>query len=226
MIKLDYLKPYVTENINPKMFDTIQFVKEKCQLPNNFNHGTDFFRWNFEELDKYLSSLKLNKKDLEILSMPCSTWEEVYTLSSIMEKNNLKYKIDGVDFSEECLEKWRKWIYDIPNSNIDQLKNIFNIKNGKIILKNEIDNNIKFKYWDIFSKDWLENKKYDIISFQNLIIHFQDEEKKLKMMVENIDSLLNIWGVIFTDDVEINTIIRYTWDKYEKIWTSMLKKVN
>ena len=220
---LNKIKP-----IDKKDLLKIQFYRKKTQLELYFNNATSFFRWNFDELEKYISeNIKWFQK---ILSLPCSIWPEAYSAWAIMEKLNIPYKIDWVDFSPKCIEKAKKWTYDIDKDKVsidleclDKYENFFSVENRKIVVSEDIKKNINFFKGDIFTKEGLKWKKYDIIIFQNLIIHFQDDPWKIKIMIKNIKSLIKKWGIIFTDDVEINSIIRNLDWKYEKIWKSIIK---
>ena len=95
-------------------------------------------------------------------------------------KNNnrtLLYEIekDKVSIDEKYLKKY---------------KNFFQVKNWKIIVNNRLKEKISFYRWDILTKKWLINKKYDVIVFQNLVSHFQDEPGKIKIMIKNLENLL------------------------------------
>jgi len=204
------------------------FYREKSQLELYFNNATTFFRWNFDEFEKYvLENVNWYQK---ILSLPCSIGPEAYSIWAIMENLNYSYSIDGVDFSNKCIEKAKSWFYKIEKDKVsidlnylDKYEKFFTVKNREILVNNKLKEKTSFFKWDILTKEWLKWKKYDIIIFQNLIIHFQDDPGKIKIMIKNLKSLLKKWGIIFTDDVEINSIIRNLNWKYEKIWKSIIK---
>jgi len=227
IIKWNINKP---KEIDKSSLSKIRFYKRKSQLELFFNNATTFFRWNFDELEKYLLNNWGYKK---ILSLPCSIWPEAYSMWAIMEKLKIPYDIDGVDYSEKCIKKAKEWFYNIgiDQVNIDKnylhkYQNLIKLEEKEIIINKTLKEKINFFKGDIFTKENLNWKKYDIIIFQNLIIHFQDEPKKIEIMVKNLLSLLKKWWIIFTDDVEINSIIRIlenSGTKYKKIWNSIIK---
>jgi len=217
-----------TTKLSTDILKKIHFYTKKSQLELYFNHATTFFRWNFEEFEEYIAN---NISWYQtILSLPCSIWPEAYSIAAIMENLHIPYHIDGVDFSQKCIEKAKMGFYNIETDKVtidlnylDKYEHFFSVKNQKIYVNPKLKEKIVFFTWDILTKAWLPEKKYDIIVFQNLIIHFQDDPWKIKIMVKNLKSLLKKWGIIFTDDVEINSIIRNLDWKYEKIGKSLIK---
>ena len=218
------------QKIDKNNLTKIKFYKRKSQLELFFNNATTFFRWNFDELEKYLSNNYWYKK---ILSLPCSIWPEAYSIWAIMEDLQIPYDIDGVDYSEKCIKKAKEGFYNIEIDKVGidkpylkKYKKLIKLKQKNIIIDDKLKKKINFFKGDIFTKENLNWRKYDIIIFQNLIIHFQDEPKKIEIMVKNLLSLLKNNWIIFTDDVEINSIIRVLenlWIKYKKIWKSIIK---
>lgn len=71
------------------------------------NHTTHFFRGEIEDFREIAKSFS-EKNHLEVLSLPCSTGQEVYSYCAILEKMNIPHHIDGVDISEKCLEIAKK----------------------------------------------------------------------------------------------------------------------
>lgn len=157
---------------------------------------------------EYITNEFINKKHkIRILSLPCSTGEEVYSLSIILselENNNFSYSIDGIDLSKRAIEFAKQGLYR-KNSfrgtdEYFQLK-YFTKKNDCLLLKDEYRNNIKFNVGNILDNDLLiNNDKYDVIFCRNLLIYFDEQSRKTAKY--KIDSLLKENGLLFVGHAE------------------------
>lgn len=193
------------------------------------NHTTHFFRWDIEEF-KQIASRYQNYQDISVLSIPCSTGQEVYSYSAILQNLWIPYTFDGIDISPKCIEIAKKWSYAVE-SILDDIplhspyKNYFPIREDHIEVSKQIREKTNFFTADIMNiNDFNDEKKYDIIICQNLLIHFQDSDTQLERIIHNISKLLTDTGTIFTDTVETRTFARYSKGTLKIIWDCSLQK--
>lgn len=156
--------------------------------------------------------LSYKKKDLNIWCLACSSGEEVYTLSIILEELNLKTqgtKIQGFDINTGYLEKAKKGIYS--NWSFRGLDEVFinkyfnKVKNGYEI-KNFIKSNTFFHYFnlkkDLFSNKLLETYgQPDIIFCRNVLMYFDKET--LNEIIDKFKDLLSSDGFLITGIQEV-----------------------
>jgi chemotaxis protein methyltransferase CheR len=162
---------------------------------------TDFFREDahFKFLEKHF---KLNKavKPINIWSSACSSGEETYTISMVMEEMklagtlNTSYSILGTDISNTILTKAIKGEY--PEKNIECVpkelsKKYFTNKNGVVSVNADVRRSISFKRFNLI--DGLQyhtlDKKFDMIFCRNVLIYF-DRPTQLKVVDNLIKSLV------------------------------------
>lgn len=159
-------------------------------------------------LKEYISNEYINKNNkVRILSLPCSTGEEVYSVSIILsefENNNFSYSIDGIDLSKRAIEYARQGLFR-KNSfrGTDEYfqKNYFTKKDDYFLLKDEYKRYINFSVGNILDNDLLNNnEKYDIIFCRNLLIYFDEQSRQIAK--NKIDFLLKDNGLLFVGHAE------------------------
>lgn len=156
---------------------------------------TDFFRedHHFEYLsDKICLSLNGTKK-LSVWSAGCSSGEEPYTISMVlqeaMNKNHFDYEIFASDLSYEILKKASAAIY--PMNTIDipfELKKKYflksrNTENPTIRVKPELRKKVTFRRLNFVKTPYPIEGFFDVVFFRNVMIYF-DRETQLKVLTE------------------------------------------
>lgn len=156
-------------------------------------------------LKEYIEENWSIKNKLRILSIPCSSGEEVYSISILLSQiENLNFNIEGIDLSKKALTIAKQGIYRKNafrgTDEYFQTK-YFNKIEDNYFIKDEYKNNIKFYEGNILDGSLLSNEEqYDIIFCRNLLIYF-DEEKRLKAK-NKIDNLLKDNGLLFVGHAE------------------------
>jgi len=209
------LKQYALENsINTtdKFIEVLKQQGEVYQQAINIVtvNETYFFR-EVKELNWLINHIKNSTKKLKILSMPCSSGEEIYSIVLLMLKNNIsldKVELVGFDINSQMIQKAKKATYNEHSlHNVDDLtrENYFSIiEDNQYTLKSHIITNTKFKKQNIFEIDTTQ-EKYDIVLSRNMFIYF-DEIKKQKAM-EIITNILTNDGIFIkghADNIETN----------------------
>lgn len=154
---------------------------------------TYFFRekYQFDVLFKYILPDIDSKKDkdevINILSAPCSTGEEIYSIAIyFLEEKELLNKRDfmliGIDIDAEAIEKAKKGIYSersltkLPPYIVNKY---FKKIGNKYFLKDIVKNAVNFRVVNILNK--FQMKKlglFDVIFCRNMLIYFDGESRR------------------------------------------------
>ncbi|MEK6725064.1 MAG: CheR family methyltransferase [Deltaproteobacteria bacterium] len=173
---------------------------------------TSFFRDKvpFITLQKYLerfTSKKKSGRQVRILSVPCSTGEEPYSIAMTLFEMKLpedRFFIYAVDISERALQCARNGIYSPYSFRGDDLhfKNKYFSKHDDLyILKKEVRDAVHFEFANILDDDFLKgHRPYDIIFCRNLLIYFDDSTKN--MAIKSLSKHLSEDGVLFVGHAE------------------------
>jgi chemotaxis protein methyltransferase CheR len=192
---------------------------------------TYFFRENyqFETLVKdilpEIDYLKRKSDPIRILSAPCSTGEEAYSIAiHLLEDDNLINKRDieiiGIDIDSNVIESAHLGKY--TNRSIHTLspelkEKYFTKKAGYNYIDSELTEAIDFKVANVFNKkDMRKLGKFDVIFSRNMLIYFDDASRKEVAMT--FYDLLNINGYVLLGHAEyMNRIVSvYKPIKFEK----------
>jgi len=195
---------------NPK---SLQELIEEVKVPET---------WFFRDVESYnylseFASLKLrsnNSLPIKILSAPCSTGEEPYSIAITLKNSNFydnQYKIVAVDISEVNIEKAKIGLYtktslrNLDNNNIERY---FTKNDSKFELNSEIKNsNIEFINLNLVKEfNKFENDEFDVIYFKNLLIYLNESSRHY--ILTNLKRVLKEDGILFVGVSELNYFIR------------------
>ncbi len=154
---------------------------------------TYFFRENYQfEILLYNLLPEINKRKarnepIRILSAPCSTGEEPYSMAiHIIEDNKIVNERDieiiGIDIDSTVIQKAKAGLY--TNRSIhtlsEELKNkYFKTKMGYNEIISDIRDAIKFEQCNVFDKEQIRKLgKFDVIFSRNMLIYFDDASRK------------------------------------------------
>jgi len=163
-------------------------------------HETGFFRepQHFEYLFKTALPLLLEdrgagiKKQLRVLSSACSTGEEAYSISFILEefirRNSLSsysYKITGTDISTKVVNSAVRGVYHeskISNIPHEYKKKYFMEGKGQkselVRIVPELRSLTEFFYMNLMDEKYPFTDMFDIIFFRNAMIYFSRENQE------------------------------------------------
>ncbi len=176
---------------------------------------TWFFRDRkpFIYLEHYLKSEWLSKRDsgiLRLLSVPCSTGEEPYSIAMLLLNAGLtpdKFRIDAVDISKKALLRSSNAIYGKNSFRGEKLPNqerYFQQTADGYELSQLVRNTVNFMHGNLLESSFLNNKKYDIIFCRNLLIYFDSFTSS--QAIDVLDRLLFSNGLLFVGSAETGTI--------------------
>lgn len=173
---------------------------------------TSFFRDKspFAFLRKYVCDEWIRGRKagpLRILSAPCSSGEEPYSIAMTLREAGLepdKYKLDALDISRVLLRKAKDAVYT-PYSfrGVPELlrERYFVRKGDEYALKDTVRHAVRFIHGNLLDDRVLsEQKLYDIVFCRNLMIYLGAEARA--RMVNSIERLLIPNGLLFVGHAE------------------------
>lgn len=196
-----YYKTLVTSLTEEKKFIDLIVVPE-----------TWFFREkpSFDFLSHFVKNewaTKGSDEKLNILSVPCSTGEEPYSIAIILLEAGMdpkKFQIDGIDISEAGLSKARMAIYrenSFRGLDSEYQNRYFEKLSAGYQLIPLVRKCVRFEYGNILDPAFLKDKKpYNIIFIKNLFIYLN--KKAREIAIKKINELLDEKGIVVTSPVE------------------------
>lgn len=193
--------------------DELALLIEEIVVPETW-----FFRDRvpFEYLSEYVAGDWLSKRreeKLNILSFPCSTGEEPYSIAMALKQIGLPadlVKIDAYDISSRHVETARRGIYrenSFRGDSDETYKSFFDHQGSLYYLNDEIRAMVRFRQGNILEAGSLLGKvHYDIIFCRNLLIYLE-QETQLRVCKALVDSL-NPGGAFFVGHAEVNSVSR------------------
>lgn len=197
--------------------EEMQALIESVIIPETW-----FFRDRepFNFLRKYVTSEwmpsqsknKFTSPILRILSIPCSTGEEPYSIAIALLEAGLQPKsfhIDAVDISHYSLAKAKRAIYtknSFRSSDLTFRDRYFETRADGYKLCESVANTVNFIQGNLLKDDFLSNKPaYDVIFCRNLLIYFDDSTKK--QAIKTLNRLLTEQGLLFVGHSETRQIL-------------------
>lgn len=185
--------------------DYLQFIKKTPRETATFIetisiHVTEFFRdvtpfrYLEKELFKKISQMKCNERDktIRILSAPCSTGEETYSIAIITEFLNRKHiilnpvEIFACDIDQKVLDFAIKGIYQqetLKHISSDSLmRNFIRLKPDTYQIKPHFKDHIQFFTQDLMKPNNFKN--FDLIICRNFMIYISKANQEL--IIHNI----------------------------------------
>lgn len=192
---------------------------------------TWFFRDKptFDFLNSYLANQRSGY--VRILSVPCATGEEPYSIAMIlidldMPADNIL--IDAIDISQNNLKKAVKGVFSknsFRGKNTNFQKHYFKKENEHTWrISPQIKKLVHFSHGNLCSPDFVKGKMpYDVIFCRNLLIYMTDLAQK--QTFDNITQLLNPNGLLFLGNAETSYAKDYPiFEYFGNLDASCLKK--
>jgi len=185
---------------------------------------TWFFRDRepFVFLAHYVSTtwLRAHPADtLHVLSIPCSTGEEPYSIAITLQEAGLlpdRYQIDAVDISKASLQKAQEGAYgrnSFRGAALDGCERYFKTEDAMCVVRPEVRAGIRFAQGNIMSLDVIAAKlHYDIIFCRNLLIYQHEEARQ--HIIAILDWRLKAEGLLFVGHAEMMSLLT---ERYEPV---------
>ena len=176
---------------------------------------TWFFRHReaFSLLHHYVKTQWLpsgSQETLRILSVPCSTGEEPYSIAMTLLNSPLtsrQFMVEGMDISQEALTIAKKGVYG-KNSfrSHDQVdyRHFFEVEENRYQVSPSIRRQVKFSAKNLLSA-WPPNyPPYHVIFCRHLLIYL--DEASRDRVLKTLDNLLSEGGLLFVGAVETTLV--------------------
>jgi chemotaxis protein methyltransferase WspC len=150
---------------------------------------------------------RLAGRPIRILSIPCSSGEEPYSIvMTLLDSgwSNHGFHVDAVDISSRAIDKARRAVYtknSFRNKDLVFRDKYFVQQEGTYVLDKEIVQKVHFVCGNVLDPASLENLGcYDIIFCRNILIYLDQEAQKRTVSV--IEGLLSPRGFLFVGTAE------------------------
>ncbi|QKV66199.1 chemotaxis protein CheR [Pseudomonas sp. 43A] len=173
---------------------------------------TWFFRYpeSFATLGKLarnrLAELN-NMRALRILSLPCSTGEEPYSIAMALLDAGLKphqFKVDGMDVSPLSVEKARRALYgknSFRGQDLDFRERHFTPEQDGHRVNENVREQVRLQVGNVLDPTLLASEPaFDFVFCRNLLIYFDQPTQKL--VFEVLKRLTHFDGVLFIGPAE------------------------
>jgi chemotaxis protein methyltransferase WspC len=175
---------------------------------------TYFFRDRepFLAIIQYLVSHWIPKKNnsiLKVLSAPCSTGEEPYSIAMCLLNSGFpaeKFTVHAVDISSRFIATAKKGIYtnnSFRGSDLAFRSQYFKKSPKYYTLNKNIRDKIHFHTGNILNKSFMEGLGlFDVIFFRNVLIYFDAHSRQ--QSIDTLHEILAEDGIIFVGHAEAN----------------------
>jgi chemotaxis protein methyltransferase WspC len=215
-----HMKPSMVDDVNKYLHMLESDPEELEKLIGDVTvHETWFFRdsESFNYLKKYVHEIKPSVSDrniFKVLSLPCSTGEEPYSIAIALLENGLlpeHFQIDAIDINPKAIEAAKRAFYGkgaFRGERRDYKDKYFTCSKEGFKLDPAIAGLVTF-YRDNFMQPhalW-DHGPYHVIFCKNLLIYLTDDARK--KIFDNINRFLLPNGIIFTGHAELMSFLQY-----------------
>ena len=156
---------------------------------------------------------KSNNSSIELLSAPCSTGEEAYSLAIALLEAGIpadKFSIQGVDVSTRALDRARNGIYRENSFREKDLRlqyKYFQQENNQYILNATIKSKVRFSRGNILDSEFMQGLgMFDVLFCRNVLIYLDTQSRKRAQA--NINNMLTKEGILFVGHAESGLLDR------------------
>jgi chemotaxis protein methyltransferase WspC len=144
---------------------------------------------------------------LRVLSFPCSTGEEPYSIAMSLMEAGLprdRFAVDGFDISNQALGKAANAIYGRNSFRSAELafrERYFHQEKGQFALIDDVRNSVTFAQRNVVEEDFARRPgEYDMIFCRNVLIYF--DQLTQQRVLRNLAAALRVNGVLFVGPAE------------------------
>lgn len=177
---------------------------------------TWFFRDRkpFDFLLKFVQSqwlLKANASKLRVLSVPCSTGEEPYSIAIALLEAGLstnRFSIDAIDISQQALAKAQGAVYgknSFRGEDWVERHRYFQATDGKYTVCPLVRSAVNFRQGNLLTEFATTHTKYDIVFCRNLLIYLEDTA--CQQILNTLHQLLTPEGLLFVGASETGKVL-------------------
>lgn len=190
---------------------TVSFMELRRLVEEVVVPETWFFRDQepFSYLMKYVydSPKDMSVDIFRLLSLPCSTGEEPYSIAMTMLQGGLKptsFYIDAVDVSNRSLTIAKNGVYtknSFRTKDVEFRDNFFHKTDAGYSLNSMVREKVRFLQGNILQPGFLDSLgRYDVVFCRNLLIYFNKDAQE--QAIKGLYNLLVPGGLLFTGHSE------------------------
>ena len=176
---------------------------------------TSFFRdpCSFEALTQIVIgdwAPRHSNESLRVLSAPCSTGEEPYSIAMALLDAGFpseRIQIDAVDISAKALDLGRLGAYrhnSFRNKDAGFRERYFQRIDDRYQLTESVRSRVRFHYGNLVTEDFLAGNCYDIIFCRNVLIYFDPPTQQ--RVIKTLIRLLASMGILFVGASETSLL--------------------
>lgn len=155
------------------------------------------------------------ERPLRILSLPCSTGEEPYSIAMGMLEAGIpaaRFQIDAIDICNRSLAFAAEGVYgrnSFRGKLLDYRDRFFTQQEAHYVLSDTVKKQVRFRYGNLFAADFLAMEApYDFVFCRNVLIYF--DRPMQEKAVQVLERLLKEDGTIFVGPAEAGLMLRNT----------------
>lgn len=172
---------------------------------------TWFFRdkGSFEVLRNHVKETA--PKQLRVLSLPCSTGEEPYSIAIALLEAGLtptQFRVDAVDISQHALTKAKQAVYSnqsFRGGTSPNLDRYFQQVDNRYEVQPAVRESVNFIRGNVLEPHFLIGKQYQVVFCRNLLIYL--DESARRRTIDVLDRALIPQGLLFLGAVETPQIV-------------------
>lgn len=169
-------------------------------------------------------------RKLTIMSMPCSTGEEPYSIAMALDQAGLQpqeYQIDAFDVSPRLLTKAKRGVYSrnsFRNKEDDFRESYFDLVGGTFLIHEKMRNAVNFQQGNLLDSYFkIDGQRYDVIFCRNLLIYFDRETQNQAM--RTMHRLLADDGIMLLGHAETPEFLRGNFSRSEYARSFAYRKI-
>jgi chemotaxis protein methyltransferase WspC len=179
---------------------------------------TWFFRDRapFQFLVTHFQKLPAQSVPYRILSVPCSTGEEPYSIAMALLQAGIptsQFTIEGIDISQPHIQKAQAGIYppfSFRNDDAELQAKFFAAVGRDYHLHDRVKRLVKFRVGNILqAQTWPIGQCYDVIFCRNLLIYFDPATRQ--RVITRLNHLLKPKGRLFVGHAESSLLLNAGW---------------
>lgn len=160
----------------------------------------------FEDLLRHLRQQLGDRRPLRILSLPCATGEEVYSIAATLLDGGFaagSFDVLGIDVSEQAIATARAARYRASALRGQPINlNWFEWQDDALVTKAALQQAVRFRVGNILQPGVLaESERFDIIFCRNLLIYLDAESRRTAL--DRLLLALDPDGMIFAGQAEV-----------------------
>ncbi|MCU0571322.1 MAG: hypothetical protein MUF49_32740 [Oculatellaceae cyanobacterium Prado106] len=148
---------------------------------------------------------------LRVLSLPCATGEEPYSIAITLLETGLapqRFQIDAIDVSQAALDKAKRAIYEqhsFREKRFVERDRYFQVTSSGYQLNSAVQSTVQFRQANLLDAHaFFTASHYDVIFCRNLLIYLDEAARKIA--IATLSHLLTEDGILFVGHSELSLL--------------------